>query len=196
MDAGGEGATIAAAKLSWRERLRSARRARDSTELNAAAVALADRIAELCVSLDARRVACYLSRAEEPPTRSFLSWARDNAVTVLLPHSHADGSLSWGVDDGTESVDDRAMPAPGRVDLPPDALGDVALALIPAAAIARDGTRLGWGAGYYDRALARLARRPPVYAVVFDDEFVEFLPREAHDIPVDGVVTPSGITVF
>jgi 5-formyltetrahydrofolate cyclo-ligase len=37
---------------------------------------------------------------------------------------------------------------------------------------------------------------PPVYAVIFDDELVDEVPRERHDQPVNGVVTPSGIVAF
>jgi 5-formyltetrahydrofolate cyclo-ligase len=35
-----------------------------------------------------------------------------------------------------------------------------------------------------------------VYAVVFDSEFVEAVPRERHDQPVNGVVTPTRIIAF
>jgi 5-formyltetrahydrofolate cyclo-ligase len=32
--------------------------------------------------------------------------------------------------------------------------------------------------------------------VIFDDELVDSVPRERHDQPVNGVVTPSGIVSF
>jgi len=32
---------------------------------------------------------------------------------------------------------------------------------------------------------------PPVYAVIYDSEVLDFLPREVHDQPVSGVVTPT-----
>jgi 5-formyltetrahydrofolate cyclo-ligase len=32
---------------------------------------------------------------------------------------------------------------------------------------------------------------PPVYAVIYDSEILDSLPREVHDQPVNGVVTPS-----
>jgi 5-formyltetrahydrofolate cyclo-ligase len=67
----------------------------------------------------------------------------------------------------------------------------VDLLLIPAAAVDHSGMRMGWGRGYFDRTLASLAEPPPVFAVVYDDELRESVPSEAHDRPVDGVVTPS-----
>ena len=80
--------------------------------------------------------------------------------------------------------------------LSPLAINDVGLILVPAAAVDRSGVRMGWGRGYFDKTLGSMSSRPPVFAVVFDDELVDELPREAHDAPVDGVVTPSGITRF
>ena len=41
-----------------------------------------------------------------------------------------------------------------------------------------------------------MERRPPVYAVIFDSEFLDTVPSEVHDQRVDGVVTPSGITTL
>jgi 5-formyltetrahydrofolate cyclo-ligase len=66
----------------------------------------------------------------------------------------------------------------------------VDLLLIPAAAVDSSGMRMGWGRGYFDRALASLEEPPPVFAVVYDDELRESVPNESHDRPVDGVVTP------
>jgi 5-formyltetrahydrofolate cyclo-ligase len=37
---------------------------------------------------------------------------------------------------------------------------------------------------------------PPVYAVLFDGELVEEVPRELHDQAVDGAVTPTRIVQF
>jgi 5-formyltetrahydrofolate cyclo-ligase len=53
---------------------------------------------------------------------------------------------------------------------------------------------MGWGRGYFDKTLGSMEHRPPVYAVIFDSEFLDTVPGEVHDQRVDGVVTPSGIT--
>jgi 5-formyltetrahydrofolate cyclo-ligase len=66
--------------------------------------------------------------------------------------------------------------------------------LVPALAVDRRGRRLGRGGGYYDRTLASLAG--PAYAVVYDDEVVEEVPVEPHDVAVAGALTPSGLVVM
>ncbi len=41
-----------------------------------------------------------------------------------------------------------------------------------------------------------MENRPPVYAVIYDSELVERVPREVHDQPVSGVVTPTRTLAF
>ena len=62
--------------------------------------------------------------------------------------------------------------------------------------IDRTGMRLGWGRGYYDKTLGSMERCPPVYAVIFDSELVDEVPRERHDQAIDGVVTPTRTVEF
>jgi 5-formyltetrahydrofolate cyclo-ligase len=54
----------------------------------------------------------------------------------------------------------------------------------------RDGNRLGRGGGSYDRALARATGL--TVALLHDDEVVEAVPHEAHDVPVRAVATLTG----
>jgi 5-formyltetrahydrofolate cyclo-ligase len=73
--------------------------------------------------------------------------------------------------------------------------------LLPLVAFDHRGTRLGNGAGYYDRALAFRARRrqwrgPLLLGLAFSAQAMEHIDREAHDIPLDGVVTEKGLVFF
>ena len=79
----------------------------------------------------------------------------------------------------------------GRV-LPPEEIGRVDALLIPALAVDRGGRRLGQGGGWYDRLLPLRADGVRIFAMVHDDELVTGpLPTEAHDEPVDAVITPE-----
>jgi 5-formyltetrahydrofolate cyclo-ligase len=66
--------------------------------------------------------------------------------------------------------------------------------LVPALAVDDRGNRLGRGGGSYDRALARAAGL--TIAVLYDGERVAALPTEPHDIPVQAVVSPSGLALL
>jgi len=70
--------------------------------------------------------------------------------------------------------------------------------LVPLLAFDRQGHRLGYGGGYYDRTLDFLRANSTVRAigVAYAGQEVAELPREAHDHPLDAVVTESGLREF
>ncbi|OZG63589.1 5-formyltetrahydrofolate cyclo-ligase [Bifidobacterium hapali] len=75
------------------------------------------------------------------------------------------------------------------------ALRNASLIILPALAVDRHGTRLGRGGGWYDRALTYRAPNAPIIAVCWPWELVASdLPREPHDVPVDAILTPDGVT--
>lgn len=185
------------AKRALRAELRERRRILPRSERDEARDALTRQLIALTQTLGARSLSCYLSTPDEPDTRSFLRWACESGVRVLVPVSRADGLLDWALfTDADEIEDAQGMPAPDGEVLGPIAVGDVDLMLVPAAAVDDSGMRMGWGRGYFDKTLGSMDRRPPVFAVVFDHEVVDSLPAETHDQGVDGVVTPGGIRRF
>ena len=58
------------------------------------------------------------------------------------------------------------------------------------------GTRLGYGGGYYDRTLERLRRKPRLVGLAFAAQELDTIPREAHDVPLDVIVTEQGARSF
>ena len=168
----------------------TAKRAADSA-------ALTQNLVDLVTDVGARSLSAYLSTPDEPDTRDFLTWTAEQGIRVLIPVSRTDGLLDWAPYDGdAEDTDVLGMPTPTTELLGPIAINEVDLILVPAAAVDRTGMRMGWGMGYFDKTLGSMEACPPVYAVIFDDELVDSVPRERHDMPVTGVVTPSGIVSF
>jgi 5-formyltetrahydrofolate cyclo-ligase len=66
---------------------------------------------------------------------------------------------------------------------------------VPLAAYDVAGNRIGWGQGHYDRAIARLMAAGDVLTigVAFSFQQVDAVPVEAHDKPLDAVVTELGV---
>jgi len=63
------------------------------------------------------------------------------------------------------------------------------IVVVPAVAFDREGHRLGYGKGYYDRFLKKTGALK--VGVAYDFQIVEKLPREQHDVPVDLIITPT-----
>jgi len=55
------------------------------------------------------------------------------------------------------------------------------------------GYRLGYGAGFFDRTLASLAKRPVVIGVTYEMAKLDTIHPQPWDIPVDFVVTERGV---
>ncbi len=69
---------------------------------------------------------------------------------------------------------------------------EIDVVLVPGLAFDRHGGRLGFGAGYYDRFLARLA--PSVARVGVSDGFiVDHIPVDTFDIPMTHLATEIGV---
>jgi 5-formyltetrahydrofolate cyclo-ligase len=65
--------------------------------------------------------------------------------------------------------------------------------IVPGVAFTRDGDRLGQGGGWYDRFLAGVRPDCTVIGVCFDEQLVDQLPTEPHDVSLACVVTPTTI---
>jgi 5-formyltetrahydrofolate cyclo-ligase len=93
--------------------------------------------------------------------------------------------LQKGAYDILEPAFDAPVLTPDKVDL----------MLVPAVAIDRQGYRLGYGGGYYDRLRAHpLWSDIPTLGITFDFAIVESLPLDPWDLPLDALCTESGYT--
>ncbi|KGD92096.1 MULTISPECIES: 5-formyltetrahydrofolate cyclo-ligase [Rhizobium/Agrobacterium group] len=84
-------------------------------------------------------------------------------------------------------------PGPEAAELDPDVM------LVPLSAFDRQGHRIGYGGGYYDRAIHRLQQKglkPKLIGIAFDCQEVASVPFEPHDIRLDAVLTESGYRPF
>ena len=143
-------------------------------------------------------IAAYYSIGAEPGTHGLVFALHKRGSYVLLPVLRPDGDLDWASYEGPDSMvpGPRGLLEPGEPPRGVDAVARADAVLVPALAVDGAGRRLGRGGGSYDRALARVGPLVPLIALVYDDELVEHVPTEGHDIPVRAVVSPrAGITV-
>ncbi|MFM7029837.1 MAG: 5-formyltetrahydrofolate cyclo-ligase [Micrococcales bacterium] len=151
---------------------------------------LADQLRTLVAETGAHTVAAYLPFGTEPDIGGFVESAAANGVRLIMPVSNTDGTLNWVVFDGSMSPGIFGFNEPTGE---PARLESADLILLPASAADLGGTRLGKGKGFYDRALGQLQGSVKCAAVVYESEVLEKVPSEAHDQPVDFVVTPERI---
>jgi 5-formyltetrahydrofolate cyclo-ligase len=157
-----------AGKAALRQQLQAARR-RVADDVRAAeARMLSEHLERMANS--GSTVCAYVPVGAEPGSIEMLDVLLRRAGRVLLPVARTNADDVW---------------------LPESALTEASLVLVPALAVDRSGVRLGRGRGFYDRSLACRDPRARLVAMVRDDEFVDELPSEPHDVRMTHALTPK-----
>jgi 5-formyltetrahydrofolate cyclo-ligase len=125
--------------------------------------------------------------------------AMGRGVRVCLPRAGWDDSTivpkqvtGWGEN---LSVTRHGIREPAE-SAPSVDLADLDLIVVPGLGFDAAGGRLGRGGGFYDRFLSRPGVRAWKVAVGLDEQVVDSVPREAWDVGMDALVTPTRTLVF
>lgn len=182
-------------KTRLRERLKKARASMSPGDLRDHSNRLVQFLVTLLQSNRPCTVALYYPHAGEPNLFSLLemqelegiNWALP--VCIQSPQPHLEFS-SW-VLNAELMLGDYGIPVPAqRVPVRPD------LVILPCLGANKEGFRLGYGAGWYDRTLSGLSPRPKTIGVAWADAIVSESFQETHDEPLDFIVTPEEIIRF
>lgn len=148
---------------------------------------------------DAATVCAYRPVGSEPGSPELLDRLAELCGAVLIPVTvigpgGEHEALRWGdyrpghLVEGPFGLREPAGPSRG-----PEAITEAEVVLVPALSVDRHGVRLGRGGGFYDRSLRLCRPGARLVAVVRDDEVVDELPAEAHDVPMTHALTPAGL---
>jgi 5-formyltetrahydrofolate cyclo-ligase len=165
-------------------------------------VARSERICERLLAhpgiVSAKGVALFWPMIErrEVDLRSFDDALRQRGVRLCYPfmEREADGGLVTGfrwVSERSQLVEQGHRFAEPPQEAPLALRGEVDVVVVSALAVASDGYRLGYGAGFYDATLPDLC--PPARSIVvaFDFQYVMELPTDEHDLRCDDVITDA-----
>ena len=179
---------------------------------------IARRLAEMPAYQQSEVVLAYMNFGTEFDSRIWVMQVLADGKRLVLPKVNRDtdqldlyrvhdleSQLTaglWGI----------AEPVPERCERLTD-LNEVEFALLPGVAFARNGARLGYGGGYYDKLLmkqpairpsgqtaltkslvmVRMKPHPVLVAAAFALQVVQDVPQEATDVRVEWLVTEQGI---
>jgi 5-formyltetrahydrofolate cyclo-ligase len=178
-------------KAEWRTRLSRARADQTAESHAQEASSLVNAVAKVT----ARTVCAYLPFGTEPGTTALVDALAAGGARVLLPVIRPQpGPLDWAEYTGEADLVPgrlRGILEPAGKRLGVEAVGAAELVLVPAMAVDHRGVRLGRGAGHYDRSLVFATPGTALLAVVRDEELVERLPGEPHDVRMSGALTPG-----
>lgn len=182
-------------KESVRAAVLAARRALSPELRRIEALALRDHL--MAVTTPGTTVCAYVPVGTEPGSPEWLDALVSADIRVLLPvarkQSGVPQPMSWGEYSSRDGLvaAPRGLREPAEPWLPPATLSEASAVVVPALAVDRSGARLGRGAGFYDRTLPLAAPGTRLIAVVRDDEIVDRLPSNDHDVAMTHALTPG-----
>ena len=185
-----------AGKAALRDRLLAARRSVADDVRAGEARSLIDHL-DAAVSSDST-VCAYVPVGAEPGSIAMLDVLLRRTARVLLPvaRTTADDSpvaMQWGEYRPGHLVAARfGLLEPAEPWLPATTVAEASVVLVPALAVDRAGVRLGRGGGFYDRTLMHRDPQARLIAVIRDEELLDELPHEPHDVPMTHALTPGG----
>ncbi len=168
-------------KATIRKRMRMVREMVDDHLLRS--VQLWAAVAELAEYREATSVMAFKGFGSEPDTDPLFARLAAEGKRLLLPRIE-DGEIVVCDGDGPMIRSRFGVDEPQGSAVPLDEVGFV---IVPGLAFTPDGRRLGYGGGFYDRFLPRVAA--PNAGVCFAEQIVTDLPVEAHDVRVELVVS-------
>lgn len=173
-------------KKELRRSIRERKRAMTEEEIATRSAALGKVFADSQLYREAKTIYGYLPYNQEVRTVPMLEQALLDGKKVAVPKVVGDEMVFIYLSDLTQ-VEKGYAGIPEPIADEPVANDETALVLMPGLAFDREGHRIGYGGGFYDKFLEREPKHPTL-ALCYEFQMLEHLETEEHDIPVDCVL--------
>ena len=173
-------------KKELRKKIRELKRAMTTEQIDSASARLGELFLACPQYKEAKTIYGYLPYNQEVRTVPMLEQAIKDGKRVAVPKCYGDEMRFIYMDDLTQ-VENGYANIPEPIADGPVADDKTALVLMPGMAFTKDGKRMGYGGGFYDKFLEREPNHPTI-ALCYEFQLLDHLDVEAHDIPVDEVL--------
>lgn len=173
-------------KMALRRQIREKKRAMTPAEIEEKSRRLGELFLRSEAYRQAQTIYGYLPYNQEVRTVPMLEQALADGKRVAVPKCYADEMRFIYLTDLTQ-VEKGYAGIPEPIADAPVAQDETALVLMPGLAFDRQGHRIGYGGGFYDKFLEKEPNHPTV-ALCYDFQVLEYLETEDFDIPVGTVI--------
>lgn len=154
------------------------------------------RLFTLPESIDAKTVLFYASFRSEVETLSMIKESLEMGKRVVVPKVDKKGHRLrlYEIKNMNElSPGYMGIPEPSLPDERLVNINDIDLVVVPGVGFDYSGSRLGYGAGYYDILLSKTERKIPFIGLAYEEQLVDSISSELHDVKVDLIVTDERV---
>ncbi len=143
---------------------------------------------------NAQTIAVYLSMGDEWDTRKIVEKAWSEGKRVVIPKTIPDTKemIFYTLSDWSQTVKGPFnLEEPNIEKTAAVEKDEIELLIVPGLVFTKEGYRIGFGGGYYDRFLADFVY--PTASLVHTNQLVDSFYIEPFDIPVNYLITEQGI---
>ena len=151
--------------------------------------ALTERLLQHPFYPEAKIIATYLSFPHEFQTQELIEQAQKDGKKVLIPKTYPKGRMDFVVYDPQQLVKISFGLLEPQGDLEVVDTSQIDLIHVPGLVFSKEGYRIGYGGGYYDRYLEHFTGH--TLSTIYPCQIQDFIP-EKHDIPVEEVLIDEG----
>lgn len=173
-------------KKALRSQIREKKRAMTKEQIFESSKALAEKFLATSQYAAAKTIYGYLPYNQEVRTELILEKAFQDGKRVAVPKCYGDEMRFIYISD-FDRLEKSDMGIPEPVDDGPVAEDPTALVLMPGLAFDKEGHRVGYGGGFYDKYLSKEPGHPTV-ALCYEFQMMPKLDTEEFDVPVDLVL--------
>jgi 5-formyltetrahydrofolate cyclo-ligase len=161
---------------------------RDTTSydfIKLASKKIQDRLKQVDVFKKAKKIACYYPIGSEVLTQDIMQEILGNGIEVFLPKVVGD-NLSFRKIDGLKDLEKGTF---GIMEPKENCqeVKEMDVVVVPAIGITKNGIRLGYGYGYYDRFLS--TSNAKTITLTYSKQLVKSIPFSEKDVKIDWIVT-------
>ena len=173
-------------KTALRKEIREKKRTMTPEQIEKASHALAQQFFVTSYYREAKTLYGYLPYNQEVRTEPILLQALKDGKKVAVPKVYGDTMRFIYLED-MNGIENGYAGIPEPVADEPVAADETALVLMPGLAFDKEGHRIGYGGGFYDKFLSAEPDHPTV-ALCYDFQMLPNLETEEFDVPVDLVL--------
>ncbi len=163
--------------------------------------AFSDKIVETIIRLpefiNCKNIMLYLSFKNEVNTYSLAKWCLDDGKKVIVPYciNETREIIPFEIHNLTTDLfkSSFGIMEPKHELLKRADTCDIDLIIVPGVVFDEYCNRIGFGAGYYDRFLPKIAKGTPTIGIAYDYQVINKIPRGVYDVPLDFIITEKRI---
>ena len=149
--------------------------------------------------LNSKVISIYCGKEKEVQTEKIIKYSLINGKRIIIPITIIKKKCLQFSEikdyDNELEISTFNVLEPKNEFIRPININEIQLVIIPGIGFDKEGGRLGYGFGYYDRFLKSLKNYIPFFGLAFELQIVEILPTSKNDIFMHQIISEKGIIV-